>query len=164
MRRGARTETYAGVDGLIAIEVVALVQAVVRLAEGDAGNAPGHEAQVDRVEAPEECVGPGLRRLGRLGVDVLTGPGKDIVDARLPVVHVGVGEGARLLGAGVLCGGSHFVCVGWGGFVGERGRGSRASERASNERLAKERREREFEMCEVRDKSPFLSVGTEQIL
>ena len=83
------------------------------LAKGHAGDAPRHETCVDGAEAGEEGVGPWLGRLGGLGVDVLAGPGQDVVDARLPVVHVGVAERARLLGAGSLGGGSHdvFVCV-----------------------------------------------------
>jgi len=83
------------------------------LAKGHAGDAPRHETCADGAEAGEEGVGPWLGRLGGLGVDVLARPGKDVVDARLPVIHVGVAERARLLGAGSLCGSSHDVFVLW---------------------------------------------------
>ena len=79
------------------------METVVRLAEGDAGDAVADQAEVDGAEAAEEAVVPRLRVLGRLGVDVLAGPGQDVVDARLPVVDVLVVDGPVVVG--VLGGG-----------------------------------------------------------
>lgn len=81
---------------------------MVRLAKGHAGEAVGHAAEVDGVEAAEERAVPWLGALGGLGVDDLAGASEDVVEARLPLVHVVVAERTGL--GGLLCG--HAVCVG----------------------------------------------------
>ena len=60
----------------------------MRLTEGNARNAAGDQASIDRVEALEETRVPrlGLRR--GLGVDVLAGARQDIVESVLPVLEV----------------------------------------------------------------------------
>jgi hypothetical protein len=72
----------------------------MRLAKGHARQAAGNEAGVDRVEAVEETGEPGLRALGRLGVDDLGGLGEEVVEAVLPVLDVTVVDGAGIRGAG----------------------------------------------------------------
>ncbi len=79
---------YGGVDGLVALEVGVLAQAVVSAAEDDARAAPRHEADVDGGQAAEEGVVPRLGGLGRLGVDVVAGAGQHVVEPRRPVAHV----------------------------------------------------------------------------
>lgn len=63
------------------------------LAKGHARDAAGDRAKADRAEAAEEAVLPRLRRLGRLGVDMLAGTGEDIIESVLPLVKVVVVDG-----------------------------------------------------------------------
>lgn len=58
------------------------------LAKGHARNAAGDGAKAYGAKATEEAVLPRLRRLGRLGVDMLAGTGEDIIEAVLPLVQV----------------------------------------------------------------------------
>jgi len=100
---GRTAEEKAGsVDGLVALEVAVLVDAVVRLAEGDAGETPGHQAEVDGVEAAEEGSVPVLGRLGRFGVDHICWLGEDIVKSLGPSLDVAIVNrtGIVLLGGG----------------------------------------------------------------
>jgi len=90
-------KTYRGVDGLIALEVGILAETVMSLAEGDAGNAPGDQAEIDGLEAAEEGAVPRLGVLGRLGVENITGLGEDLVDADLPVLDIAVIDGAGVV-------------------------------------------------------------------
>ena len=75
----------AGVDGAVSRQVAALVQSVVRLAEGDAGAAAGDEAGVNGVEAAEERRGPGCLAHGVRNGGVVFG---GVVGAGDPAVHV----------------------------------------------------------------------------
>jgi len=84
----------------------------MRLSEGNARQAAGNEAGINRVEAVEETGEPGLRALRRLGVDDLGGLGEEVVEAVLPVLDVTVVDGAGLRGAG--SGGGSW----WGGSAG----------------------------------------------
>jgi hypothetical protein len=104
--------TYRRVNRLIALEVAVLPEAVVRLAESDAGKAVGNEACVDRVEAREEAGVPGLGTLSGLLLDDLAGGLEDGVGAGDPVLDVIVVDGAGLgrSSNGSLL--SHFEC--WG--------------------------------------------------
>jgi len=77
-----------GVDRLIAVEVSVLAEAVMSLAEGNAGNEASHQAGVNRVEAVEETAGPAGRALMRLGVEMITGLGENSVEAGLPVIDI----------------------------------------------------------------------------
>lgn len=96
--------TNRGVDGLPALHAAILADAVMRLAKGDAGQAPCHQAGVDGVEAAKEGRAPGLGALGRLGVDVLAGFSQDLVEAVLPVLDIAVVDGAvARLGRGGRC-------------------------------------------------------------
>lgn len=70
------------------------------LAEGDTRDTAGDGTGVDGVEAAEEGRGPRLSVGGRLGVDMLAGAGKDIVEAVLPVLHVVVVNGTVVVGVG----------------------------------------------------------------
>lgn len=74
------------------------------LAKGHARDAAGDGAQADGAEAAEEAVLPRLRRLGRLGVDMLARTGEDIIEAILPFVEVVMVDGTV-----VMC-----VCLSWG--------------------------------------------------
>lgn len=108
--------TYRSVDRLIALEVGVLAETVVRLTEGDAGQAPAHQALVDGVEAAEQVRVPRTRGLGRLGVDNIGGLGQDDVETRLPVLDVLVVDGATSGGLGVLSGSGHCGLLEWLGF------------------------------------------------
>lgn len=99
--------TYRGVDGLEALEVGVLAQAVVGAAKDDARQAPAQQAGVDGREAAKERVEPRLGALGRLGVEVLAGAGHNVVEPRRPLGHVVVADGA-LLGGLLLLRGGHF--------------------------------------------------------
>lgn len=66
------------------------------LAEGDAGKAVGHAAEVDGVEAAEERGVPGLGALGGARVDDFAGAGENVVETGLPLFHILVGERAGL--------------------------------------------------------------------
>jgi len=76
------------------------------LAEGDARQAPGHEAEIDGVEAAEQIGVPRARAIGRLGVDDIGGLGQDDVEAGLPVLDILVVNGPGG-GLGVLDGSRH---------------------------------------------------------
>ena len=83
----------------------------MRLAKGNARNAAGDQAQVDRAEAGEEAVVPWLR-IGRgLLVDMLAGPGENVVEASLPFLDVVVADRALLWGFLRGCHGVSSLCV-----------------------------------------------------
>lgn len=92
-------ETYRSVDRLIANEVGILVQPVVRLAEGDAGKAPGDEAKIDGREEFDEAVGPARGFSARLGVDNLGRASGNVLELVTPVLNVLVLNGAALGGS-----------------------------------------------------------------
>lgn len=66
------------------------------LAEGDARNAACDQAGIDRSEAREERIVPALSIRPGLGIDVLAGPGEDIIEAVLPVIDIFVVDGTTL--------------------------------------------------------------------
>ena len=82
--------TYGSVNRLVPIEGTALVEAVVRLAKGHAGQTVRHQAEIQWVEAPEEGREPGLSTGRRARVDDLAGLGQDLVEALRPVLDVAV--------------------------------------------------------------------------
>ncbi len=69
------------------------------------GEAVGHQAEVDGVEAVEEARGPDLGVLGRLGVHNLAGLAEHLVDAVLPVLDITIVDGA----VSSVLGGRHRV-------------------------------------------------------
>lgn len=72
------------------------------LAEGDAREAVGDQAQVDGAAAAEESLAPGLRAIGRALVDVLRRAGQDIVETVLPLGDVLVVDSHFVDGGGGL--------------------------------------------------------------
>lgn len=87
--------------------------------KNNARAAPCHKAGLERIEKVPKVVGPRLGVLGRLRVEVLAGAGEDVVEAVLPLGHVGIvdwalGCSARL-GLGLGDGSGHFergvLCV-----------------------------------------------------
>lgn len=74
------------------------------LAKGHTRDAAGDRAEADGAEAAKEAVLPRLRRLGRLGVDMLARTREDIIEAILPFVEVVMVDWAVVVS----------VCLSWG--------------------------------------------------
>jgi hypothetical protein len=100
---GTAEEEASSVDRLITLKVCIPADAVVCLAESDARETPSHQAEINRVEAAKQAVGPVLGILWRARVDNLTGFGQDLINSILPLRNITVADGA---------GG---VVLGWGG-------------------------------------------------
>jgi len=102
---GTDEEKARGVDGLVALKVAVLVDAVVSLAKGNAGQAPGDQASVDWVVEGPNGVVPGLGAFRGLGVDSLTRLGHEVAKALAPTSDVLLVDGAAA--GGLLLWGGH---------------------------------------------------------
>lgn len=94
--------TYRSIDRFIALQAAVFPKTVMGLAKRHARDAASYSAKVNRAEAAEEAIMPRLGSLGmRLGVDVFTRTGENVIETVLPLVEVVVVNRTIIVGVGL---------------------------------------------------------------
>ncbi|KAH8177042.1 hypothetical protein LIA77_02124 [Sarocladium implicatum] len=86
------------VDGFVALKIALVLNAVMRLAEGEARDAAGDQTSVHGAEAGPERVEPALGAFSGFGVELFRWLSENNIQAVLPVREVVILQGATAVG------------------------------------------------------------------